>query len=46
MRQKDLTRADVEATFQVEQTERDAHPGPLLSPSGDAALRTTTQPHR
>jgi hypothetical protein len=39
MRQKDLTRADVEAAFQVEQTERGTHRGPLLSPSGDAALR-------
>jgi transposase InsO family protein len=37
--QKDLTRGDVEAAFQVEQTERDAHRSPLLSPSGDAALR-------
>jgi hypothetical protein len=30
IRQKDLTRGDVEAAFQVEQTERDAHRGPLL----------------
>jgi hypothetical protein len=46
MRQKDLTRANVEAAFQVEQTERNAHRGPLLSPSGDAALRTTAQAPR
>jgi transposase InsO family protein len=46
MRQKDLTRANVKAAFQVEQTERDAHRGPLLSPSGGAALRTTTQAPR
>jgi hypothetical protein len=44
--QKDLTRGDVEAAFQVEQTECDAHHSPLLSPSGDAALRTTAQPPR
>jgi hypothetical protein len=42
IRQKDLTRGDVEAAFQVKQTERDAHRGPLLSPSGDAALRANT----
>jgi hypothetical protein len=46
MRQKDLLRAHVEAAFQVEQTERDAHHGPLLSPSGDAALHTAAQPPR
>jgi hypothetical protein len=46
MWQKDLTRADVEAAFQVEQTKRIAHCGPLLSPSGDAALRTTAQAPR
>jgi hypothetical protein len=46
IRQKDLTRADVEAAFQVEQTERDAHRDPLLSPSGDAALCTVAQPPR
>jgi hypothetical protein len=46
IRQKDLTRADVEAAFQVEQTERDAHRSPLLSPSGDATLRTTAQTPR
>jgi hypothetical protein len=40
MQQKDLMRANIEAAFQVEQTERDTHRGPLLSPSGDAALRT------
>jgi hypothetical protein len=39
MRQKDLTRTNVKAAFQVEQTKRDAHRRPLLSPSGDAALR-------
>jgi hypothetical protein len=44
--QKDLTRGDVEAMFQVEQTKCDAHGGPLLSLSGDAALRTTAQPPR
>jgi hypothetical protein len=46
MCQKDLTRANVEAAFQVEQTERNAHRGPLLSPSGNAALRTAAQPPR
>jgi transposase InsO family protein len=46
MRQKDLTRANVEAAFQVEQTERNAHRGPLLSPSSDAALPTTAQAPR
>jgi hypothetical protein len=40
MRTKDLDRCAVEAAFQIEQTERNAHHGPLLSPSGDAALRT------
>jgi hypothetical protein len=44
IRQKDLTRGDVEAAFQVKQTKRDAHRGPLLSPSGDATLRTAAQP--
>jgi hypothetical protein len=46
VRQKDLSRANVEAAFQVKQTEREAHRGPLLSPSGDAALRTAAQPPR
>jgi hypothetical protein len=46
IRQKDLTRSDVEAVFQVEQTKRNAHCGPLLSPSGDAALRAAAQPPR
>jgi hypothetical protein len=46
IRQKDLTRGDVEAVFQFEQTEHDTHRGPLLSPSGDAALRTTAQAPR
>jgi hypothetical protein len=46
MQQKDLTRANVEGAFQVEQTERDAHCGPLLSPSGEAMLRTTAQAPR
>jgi hypothetical protein len=46
MRQKDLTRADVEAAFQVEQTKHDAHRGPLLPPSGDTALHTTAQAPR
>jgi hypothetical protein len=40
MRTKDLDRRAVEAAFQIEQTERTAHHGPLLSPSGNAALRT------
>jgi hypothetical protein len=39
MRTKDLDRRAVEAAFQIEQTERNAHHSPLLSPSGDAALR-------
>jgi hypothetical protein len=42
--QKDFTRGDVEAVFQVEQTKHDVHCGPLLSLSGDATLRTTAQP--
>jgi hypothetical protein len=42
MRQKDLARAGVEAAFQAEQTERDAHRSHLLSPSGKAALRANT----
>jgi hypothetical protein len=46
MRQKDLSHANVEAAFQVEQTGRDAHRSTLLSLSGDAALRTTAQPPR
>jgi hypothetical protein len=46
MRQKDLTRANVEAAFQVEQTEHDTNRGSLLSPSGDAARRPTTQAPR
>jgi hypothetical protein len=46
MRQKDLTRANVKAAFQVEQTERNTHCGPLLSPFSDAALRTTAQAPR
>jgi hypothetical protein len=41
MRQKNLTRANVEAVFKVEQTECNAHRGPLLSPFGNAALCTT-----
>jgi hypothetical protein len=40
MRTPDLTRCTVEAAFQVEQTERSAHHGPLVTPAGDAALRT------
>jgi hypothetical protein len=46
MHQKDLSRAHIEAAFQVKQTERDAHQGSLLSPSGDAALRTIAQAPR
>jgi hypothetical protein len=41
MRQKTLTRADVESTFQVEQIERNAQDGPLI---GSAALRTFGKP--
>jgi hypothetical protein len=44
MRQKNLTRANIEAAFLVKQTECNPHSSPLLFPSGDAALRTTTQP--
>jgi hypothetical protein len=44
--QKDLTCSDIEAAFQVKQTERNTHRGPLLSPSGDTALRTTAQAPR
>jgi hypothetical protein len=39
MRTKDLDCRAVEAAFQIKQTERNAHHGPLLSLSGDAALR-------
>jgi hypothetical protein len=42
MRTKDPTRVGFEATFQVKQTKRNTHCGPLLSPSADAALRTNT----
>jgi hypothetical protein len=35
---KDLDHHAVEAAFQIEQTECNTHHGPLLSPSGDAAL--------
>jgi hypothetical protein len=38
MRTKDLDRHAVEAVFQIEQTKCNTHHGPLLSPSGDAAL--------
>jgi hypothetical protein len=38
MRTKDLDHHAVEAAFQIEQTERNAHHGPLLSLSSDAAL--------
>jgi hypothetical protein len=41
MRQKTLTRADVEAAFQVKQIERNAQDGPLV---GSAALRTFGKP--
>jgi hypothetical protein len=40
MRQKDLTCANIEAAFQVKQTERNTHHSPLLSPSGGPMLRT------
>jgi hypothetical protein len=46
MRQKDLTRANVEAAFQVEQTKRNTHRSPLLSRSGNAALHTAASPPR
>jgi hypothetical protein len=46
MWQKDLTRTNIKAMFQVEQTERTTHRGPLISTSGNAALRTTTGPPR
>jgi hypothetical protein len=46
MRQRDLSHANVEAAFQVEQTGRNAHRSTLLSPSGGATLRTTAQPPR
>jgi hypothetical protein len=35
---KDLDRCAVEAAFQIKQTERNAHHGPLLSPSGNTSL--------
>jgi hypothetical protein len=44
MRQKDLMCANIKGAFQVKQTKHDAHHGPLLSLSGDTALRTATQP--
>jgi hypothetical protein len=40
MRTKDLSCKDIEAAFQVEQTERNASRGPLYTPAGDTALRT------
>jgi hypothetical protein len=40
MRTKDLSCKNVEAAFQVEQTERNASRGPLYMPAGDTALRT------
>jgi hypothetical protein len=40
MRTKDLSRKDVDAVFQVEQTERNALRGPLYTPAGDTALCT------
>jgi hypothetical protein len=46
MRQKDLTHANVKATFQVEHTKRNTHCGPLLSPSSDATLCNTVSPPR
>jgi transposase InsO family protein len=39
MHTKDLSCKDVEAAFQVEQTERNASHGPLYTPAGDTALR-------
>jgi hypothetical protein len=42
MRQKDPQGRDVEAAFQVEQTERDSTSGPLLVASGDAALHASS----
>jgi hypothetical protein len=38
MRTKDLNRRAVEAAFQIEQTKRNTHHGPLFSPSGNVAL--------
>jgi hypothetical protein len=46
MCQKDLMRGNIEAAFQVKQTKRNAHCNPLLSLSGNAALRTAAQPPR
>jgi hypothetical protein len=46
MRQKDLTRADVEAVFQVEQTKRNAHRSPLPSSLGNTNLCPAVQPPR
>jgi hypothetical protein len=46
MRQKGLLRANVEAAFPVKQTKHNAHCGPLLSLSGNAALCTAAQPPR
>jgi hypothetical protein len=40
MRTKDLSRKDVKAAFQVEQTERNTSCGPLYTPAGNTALRT------
>jgi hypothetical protein len=40
MRTPNLTRCTVEAVFQVKQTKRSAHHGPLVTPTGDTALHT------
>jgi hypothetical protein len=45
MRTKDLDCRAVEAAFQIEQTEHNAHHGPLLSPSGDTMLCTQYNAH-
>jgi hypothetical protein len=41
----DLTHRTVEAAFQVKQTERSAHHGPLVTPAGNAALCTQQNIH-
>jgi hypothetical protein len=46
MGQQDLTCTNVKAVFQGKQTERNTHCGPLLSLSGDTAVRTAAQPPR
>jgi hypothetical protein len=45
MHTKDLSRKDVEAAFQVEQTEHNALRGPLYRPAGDTVLEAGVCPY-